>query len=276
MKPLITNLDFQSTSEKVTFLLLSDIHFDNPKCERDILKRYLDEAKKHGHKVAINGDFFCLMQGKADPRHTKGDVRPEHMGGNYFDLVVDTAVEWWTPYADMIEFIGYGNHETAVIKRGETDVLKRFVEKINLITGSKIQLGGYHGWWVIAGKYFSTHSSYKVKYHHGYGGGGIVTKGIIQNQRADASVEGADCIWMGHVHEAYHSITIKDVIETGKGYVIRQKRVDHIRTPAFKQEYTDGGFHIEKGRPPKPIGCAKMDVYFSDGKLDARFQLLLE
>jgi hypothetical protein len=43
--------------------------------------------------------------------------------------------------------------------------------------------------------------SYRIKYFHGSGGGGPVTKGTIQFNRMSTMVEGADLIWMGHVHE---------------------------------------------------------------------------
>ena len=40
------------------------------------------------------------------------------------------------------------------------------------------------------------------------------------------------------------------------GYTIEHKYLHHIRTACYKEEYEDGfgGYHIEKGRPPKPIG----------------------
>ena len=53
------------------FLLLSDIHWDNPKCNRKLLKRHLDEAKEGGHPILINGDLLDLMGGKKDRRAIK-------------------------------------------------------------------------------------------------------------------------------------------------------------------------------------------------------------
>jgi UDP-2,3-diacylglucosamine pyrophosphatase LpxH len=49
-------------------LMISDVHFDNPKCDRKLLKKHLDEAKRRNAKVLINGDLFDLMQGKNDKR----------------------------------------------------------------------------------------------------------------------------------------------------------------------------------------------------------------
>lgn len=38
----------------------------------------------------------------------------------------------------------------------------------------------------------------------------------------------------------------------------------HISTPGYKEEYADGwgGFHIERGGPPKPVGAAWVDFVY--------------
>jgi len=181
----------------VEYLLISDLHIDNPKCRRDLLFADLKEAKRRGAKVIINGDFFCIMQGKWDPRSSKKDILPQHLGSNYFQLVRDEAIELLRPYADIIALIGYGNHETAVIKRHEFDLLSDFVTLFNERTGANVQLGGYGGWILFNMHIPNTKVSVpvKMKYLHGYGGGGIVTKGVIQDQREIASVHGADIVF---------------------------------------------------------------------------------
>lgn len=100
--------------------MLSDIHWDNPKCDWDVLRSHLDYFKKNNIPVMVNGDFFCLMQGRGDNRRNKSDIRPEHNNFRYLDSIVETAVEWWTPYADILTVIGYGNHECY---REDTEVL---------------------------------------------------------------------------------------------------------------------------------------------------------
>jgi len=67
-------MDLPKNEKECKLLLISDLHWDNPKCERKLLKKHLDEAKEKGAKVVINGDFFCLMQGKGDPRRNKDDI----------------------------------------------------------------------------------------------------------------------------------------------------------------------------------------------------------
>ena len=67
-------------------------------------------------------------------------------------------------------------------------------------------------------------------------------------------VDGADAIWMGHVHESTE-ITYTTEYITGKG-VVQLRDVLMIRTPSYKEEYQDGskGWHVERMAPPKPLG----------------------
>jgi hypothetical protein len=240
--------------EETKVLLISDLHWDNPKCDRDLLKKHLDEALKGNHDILINGDLFCLMQGAYDPRKSKSDIRPEHNHANYFDAIINTAVDWFTPYAHLIKLVAYGNHETTILKRQETDIIERFVTLLNYKTSSDIQVGGYGGWVRIQFNDGNTTQSFKIKYMHGFGGGGAVTRGTIQHNRMSVNVEGADAIWMGHVHEDYEMTYTVEQLTQHDTVMLRD--ILMIRTSAYKEEYGDGskGWHIERGASPKPIG----------------------
>jgi hypothetical protein len=105
---------------KARIAMLSDIHWDNPKCDWDLLKKHLDYCVSENIPIMFNGDFFCLMQGKGDRRGNKSDIRPEHNNAKYLDSIVETAVEWFSPYAHLMTVVGYGNHECY---RPDTEVL---------------------------------------------------------------------------------------------------------------------------------------------------------
>lgn len=254
--------DFQKS---IKLLMLSDVHWDNPKCHRNLLKKHLDEAKEEGCRVMINGDLFCLMQGKGDPRKSKDDILPEHNNSRYLDSIVKTSADWFAPYAEIIDVVGYGNHETSIIKHQETDILERFVERLNTIANpvNKVHLGGYGGWIVVRFKLSKEGNTraYKIKYNHGFGGGGPVTKGTIQHNRFATYIEGADCIWQGHVHEDYELTYSKEVLDGA--FKTKHKDVLMLRTSSYKEEYKDGfgGFHVEKGRPVKPLGGRWLEIY---------------
>jgi hypothetical protein len=239
--------------------MLSDLHWDNPHCDRDMLKRHLDYCLEEDIPVMINGDLFCCMQGRGDNRRNKSDIRPEHNNARYLDSIIETAVEWFLPYAHIIKLVGYGNHETAIIKWQETDILQRFVDLLNYKAGSNVQTGGYGGWFIIKqnsgwGSKYST----KVKYFHGSGGGGIVTKGAINLTRALETYENFDVFTMGHIHENSCRNDVRDTIDHHSvgGYVLKQKQLHLMLTGTYKEEYGDGsqGWHVERGAPIKPLG----------------------
>jgi len=240
--------------------ILSDLHWDNPKCDRDMLKRHLDYCLKESIPVMVVGDLFCLMQGKGDRRGNKSDIRPEHNNAKYLDSVVETAVEWFSPYASILTVIGYGNHETAIIKYQETDLLQRFVDLMNYKNKSNIFTGGYGGWLVIK-KNIRTNTSMSktLKYFQGSGGGGIVTKGAINLTRALETYENMDVFVMGHIHENSSRNDVRDALQynTGKHtYELIQKQIHLAITGTYKEEYVDGfgGWHVERGAPIKPLG----------------------
>jgi len=238
------------------FLLVSDLHWDNPHCDRGLLKNHLDEAVKRNAAIILNGDTYCCMGGKYDRRADKSLIRPEHNTDRYFDAIVDTSVEWFAPYAKNILLIGYGNHETAIIKHGETDLLQRFVSTINYATGSAIQVGGYGGTIDIRVLHDTIRGvNFVVHYYHGFGGGGVVSKGVIQDQRILAGTEGYDLTWMGHVHELYYHQNMVHRYDRSTKTLI-QKPIHQLRTATYKEEWDGGymGFHTERGRGPKPLG----------------------
>jgi len=264
MREIDTNVHIQSllvngegTYER-SVLLITDPHWDHPKCDREALKRHLDQAKKHNARVIIAGDLFCVMQGKNDKRSAKDDIRPEHQCEPYFDTVIKDAVEWFKPYAENIDVIGRGNHEQALKKHHEFDILERFEKDLNAAAkpSTPVKVGGYGGWYVLQykNKRGKTLMSYKIKYFHGSGGGSPVTKGTIGHERMAAYVENADCVLMGHNHNDYESTITKEVLDGH--YNIKLKETLMVRTASYKEEYNNQkeGFHAERGGRPKPIG----------------------
>lgn len=239
--------------------ILSDIHWDNPKCDWDLLKTDLEYCKKESIPIFINGDFFCCMQGKYDRRASKSGIRPEHQNENYLDSLVTTAVEWWQPYAHLIFLLGYGNHETAMIKMHETDLLQRFADLMNLKEHTNIQVGGYSGWIVFTQTNSTVQTSYKLHYHHGLSkGASVVTKGAIDLSRAMGIYEGMDIFTQGHIHQSMSREDVRDTLEhTKNGYRIKKQQVHHMITGTYKEEYFDTngmGWHIERGSEARNLG----------------------
>ena len=256
----VITLDIHGASPQVAFL--SDLHWDNPKCKRDLLKKHLDYCLEHSIPIHLNGDTFCLMQSRHDRRSNKSDILPEHNNALYFDSIVNTAVEWFAPYAHLIFGVSYGNHETSVIKNQETDILKRWVTLMNLTHGSKIQMGGYQHWVVVRHhhrKKEGTFATYKCKMNHGSGGGGVVTRAAIPFTRALEMHEDFDLYSQGHIHQNCDDNLVRDYLHwdtMNKVYKIKHKQIHMMCTGTYKEEFGDGskGWVIERGMPPKPLG----------------------
>lgn len=251
---LNVNVHLNKGEQNFHLFFAPDAHWDNPKCKRKLYKQHLDEAKEMGAGIIFPGDLFCMMQGKYDPRRSKHDIRPEHNKANYIDAVISDAAEWHRPYKDNILMFGTGNHESAILKNLETNVLERFAGEL----GGNIPVMGYHGWIVLrifdhgAAKAFT---SYKIYFNHGTGGGGAVTRGQIEFSRLMMCIEGANAIIAGHIHERNcSSVCVHYFEDAPNAFTAKTREVLLIRSSTYKQEYTDGGFHIEKGRPPKPLG----------------------
>jgi hypothetical protein len=237
-------------------LLQSDEHWDNPKCDRELYRKHLLLAQERRAPVIKYGDLFCAMQGKYDPRSSKADLRPEHKGEKYLDSLVETAAEYHEPFADVLAIAGPGNHETSILKRHETHLTERFVEAVRArAPRTPLRCSGFSGWVVFQFQFCSTQKqSFTLWYHHGYGGGGPVTKGVIQTNRRAVYVAEADIIATGHTHDQW--IVPIPKLRLSNELRVRQERQVHVCSPGYKDDYEDGfgGWEVERGGPPKPRG----------------------
>ena len=170
--------------------------------------------------------------------------------GNYLDLLVSTSVEWFAPYASVIALVGLGNHETSIIHRHETNLLERFCSLMRTQHKSPVELGGYWGF-VLAQINNRTKNSVTktIHYHHGYGGGGEITRGMIDQSRTRSQYD-ADIFVSGHIHRRNSDENILTRV-TDRGIVYTTQQL-FLRCSAWKDE--ESGYHVEKGRAGRPTG----------------------
>lgn len=246
------------------FLLRSDAHHDNPKCRQDLEKEHLDQALERGAGILDAGDLFCAMQGKYDKRASKGDIRPENQQGDYFDSLVRSAADFYEPYAKNIVCLGYGNHETSIMSKAETNLTERLAATLRDRTGALVPVTGYTGWIRFKMNYNTRRAGCTLWHMHGYGGGGPVTQDTIQAQRQNTYVDGADILWSGHVHQRWIQETMK-VYLSDEGEV-KQRNVWYVKSATYKEEYGSGvaGWHVGTGKPPKPLGAWWLKLTLND------------
>lgn len=242
-------------------LLRSDAHWDNPDSNRGLMKKHLELAKRRNAAVIDFGDLFCAMQGKYDRRSNKDKVLPEHQTGRYLDRLVDTAVEWHAPYAHLWAGQFSGNHETSILSHHETCLLTRFADGLRQKTGAVFPLIGYSGFIQFAINRGANDTKICTLWGiHGYGGGGPVTKDMIQRARQQQYVD-ADIYVSGHTHDQFTTPDMR--IKVGNKGKIEVRRTTYVKLPSYKDEYKQGqgGYHVEKGRPPKPVGAMWLRFY---------------
>lgn len=251
-----------------SFLLSSDHHWDNPLCTRKLLKKHHDQALERGAGIFCFGDMLCIMQGKYDKRSSKTSLRPEHQTDTYFDTIVDTAVDWYEPYAKNYILVSEGNHETSVTRRHEINLLKRIVDVLSYKSKSNVFHGLYSGFVVFRFRHSSGGKTRTVimQYNHGYGGGGPVTKGVIQTNRKSVYLPDPDIVVGGHVHERWMVDLMRERLNSKFQPYLHNQR--HVSLPCYKEEYlTHKGYHVENGRPPKPLGGCWLRFFVESGEV---------
>ena len=249
-------------------LLASDQHFDSPDCDRALLKKHLDEVKAAGGAAFFLGDWWDAMQGRRDNRAMKSSVLPQYARSDYLNALVEDTVEFLTPYAHLIAGWARGNHETSITKHTEFDLLSACITELNLRTGSQIMPMGYTGWIFLRFHNYRNQAAEtkKIWYTHGSGGGGAVSKGVLQTARRAVYLPDAQFVLSGHIHEQWQMILSRERInKSGVPYLDEQI---HLQLPTYKDEFSgdgDGWWH-ETGKAPRPLGAWILDL--SRSKID--------
>jgi hypothetical protein len=238
--------------KELPILQLSDVHFDSMKCDRELLTKHLKQAEKKKAFVFINGDFFDVMQGKYDPRRTYEGIRPEYVGGNYLDLVLEDAVKYLSKF-DLTYFIGEGNHESNIRERMSTDLIDRLIMGLKH-EGVNCERGKYKGWIIYRMKYTGKCVVIKQHFHHGSGGNAPRSKGILNADINIKKYPDADILTRGHDHNKWY---LPQVVERLKGRFPnfrREKRKVHVLQTGSYKKLGDAGWAVEKGFSEPVLG----------------------
>lgn len=261
ISPTVHRLVFHNVKSGWTASLLftTDDHWDNADCDLPLLKRDHDEAVRRNSPIFKFGDVLCLMQGKWDKRSDQNELREEHRGNKYFDLVANTGGKWYAPYSRHIALVTPGNHEGSVVERHNTDMTDRLLDRIEIESGHRPLKGGYTGFVLIGTEETPGHVAIGcvVHYHHGYGGGGEVTRGMIDNNRTRGQFL-ADVYVSGHIHRRNMDENV--LISVTASGNIRKRSQFFLRCSSYKDEtghpekLRSGGYHIKNGRAGRPKG----------------------
>ena len=232
------------------FLLISDIHFDSKQCDRNLLRKHLNEALNLNARIIVFGDWFDAMGGQLDRRTTKSDIRPEYNTKTYFDDIVIDSVKFLKPYRNNLDMFANGNHETSITMHHEIDILGG---ERGLCTYLDALHGGYNGFIRFNFEHNTGgHRSSKIMYYtHGGGGNAPVTKGAIKSARRQDYVL-ADFYVGAHIHTEYE-IPRPQARLNDQCNVILHKPV-HWQLGTYNNTFMDGGWADHKEFPPPNLG----------------------
>lgn len=248
-------------------LCQSDEHWDSIHCRRDLLKADHDEAVLRNAPILKFGDTFDSMAGAKDPRACKDELRPEFLTGNYIDAIVDGAADFYAQYPKNAALFGMGNHETKILKHGETDILARLAKSLR-DRGGIARKGGYGGWVRFLFHRGKWSQSVRLYYFHGSGGGGHVNKGLAEFNKLASQITNAHIIGGGHNHWQYAVPGKRQRLNDNNR--VEVVPFDYMRCGGYKDEFDDGhsGYHNEDARGPRPLGGCWLRFYRgSDGSV---------
>ena len=236
---------------------MSDVHIDSIKCDRELLKKHLKQAQDQDAHVMIFGDLFDIMQGRKDRRSAKHSLDREILtrmldeGIEYYDAACALAVDFFKPFKDNLLFISYGNHETAINRHNEFDILQRFAKHLDMTTGQ------YEGYVKLNFSNAQRSTNKLLKYHHGYGGAKR-SKGMLDSQLFAYVYSDADICVRGHNHYKFLDTNGREkVTERGK---IRQTKQYHLNLGTYKRKDPGMGWETEKGFYPSVPGGWWLDI----------------
>ena len=251
--------------EKVKLLIISDVHFDSLQCDRESLKKHLEQAKESGAKVLCIGDWFDVMGCWFDPRSKSNDIDPRYIvqGRTYLDLVVEDSYEFLKPYAGNLLFLSEGNHEYEIKRRRDVDILERLT--FMLSQHDPVHKLDYAGYLITAlsrrpgNKGMGCTRQHITKFHHGTGGGAIRSKDVLKSQIDTMKYPDADLIVSGHSHNKIHdpSNVVEKISPMGKVY---HSAKYWLKLGTYKKSATGNGYEVMRGLMPSKMGGWWVDL----------------
>lgn len=236
-----------------SLLFLGDLHLDNARSDRQAVRALLDEAVDREALIVLLGDVFDVMQGYGDRRASLSALKREYAeAGSYLGAVLDDVTDFMLPYARNIWVILQGNHESSVARVAGVRIEQLLAANLIRAGGSPVT-PGYQTYAVAKMQHQNDKRINDIPFwiSHGYGGGGEVTKGVIQAQRRAVTYPDARFVVSGHVHSSYY--VAHEQWRLGmRRYRPFATEQEHYVVGTFKDEFSSGsGYHVEKGRGPR-------------------------
>ena len=168
-------------------VLLNDIHYGSNALDWGLHKRVFDfiDRNKENTRILINGDLFHNIT-----KNSKGSLYEQRISPQeQFDM----AIEYFKPYADLIEGVTVGNHDWRTEDETSIDLMLMFCRMLG-IEDKYLQYRGVVG--------FSLNKNhYTVEMYHGTGGGS--TLAAVERNMKKMRRTTADVFYCGHWHKEF-------------------------------------------------------------------------
>ena len=234
---------------------LSDLHIGSATVD---YSRILRDLNRPG-RIAINGDIFEAIVPQDSKRFRAGELHRRLQGRtDILNASLDWGLELLGPFRKRIDFIGCGNHDTALEKHHSVDLVMMLCDALG------VPYGGYTGFADYRFRDSSRHTQRFVEfYHHGHGGGGSLSSAINEFDKKNVFVD-ADLIWIGHRHHSIATRMRRISCPLG-GIDPKYKDTRFLMTGAYMQAWRgnrgktrQSSYPEDAGLRPQAIGGARV------------------
>lgn len=271
-----------SDNKEFYFGLFSDVHLDAKDHNRKAFEHDIESVIAKNGRVFFNGDIFDAIMPTDRKRYARAKDKFDD------DAQVNALVEYGykrlEPYADYIDYLGFGNHEVSIVKYNNTDVLALLAMLLNQKRDKKqppIKRSGYVGFIELVFRADGGRVRRYVIYRdHGKGGSSPVTHGIINFNRLFTTYQ-CDMAWLGHSHNSIIDDTYWSYSVGATGNIHRKQKIGVI-TAGYNDcflphemkdnDYYTLNFPEEKFSAPTGIGGKMLRIRIVDGKIKAKVE----
>jgi hypothetical protein len=268
MQTHLFNIPFNSVNDEFLFFLASDTHLEDPAFDKAFFTAEFDEAASRGARIFLNGDIFSMIVPGDFKRFRKSqDALPKR--DDFINEIVQRGAELFKPYADYIDIVGVGNHETEYMKRTGYDPVSGLITLLQQHTTHQIVHGGFEGFITLNFEREAGGGTrrYTIWYNHGQGGASAeVSQGMIDLQRR-AYID-ADLVWLGHKHKRIGTMLPPKIgVDRENNVYMRERR--GVITGTYLKTFSQyevaasgymGSYGSEKVRVPQLRGGVMLSI----------------
>jgi len=265
-----------SAGDEIGITLLSDLHVGAANVDYRQILAELESARVRNDRILINGDVIDAILPSDKRRYSVTAIHPRLRDRpDLLDAEIEWAVSLLAPYADRIDMIGSGNHETAVEHHHASDPIRRIVDTLHSVDGCRVRAGGVTGFvrYRFRGSKRRSYRPLTIFYHHGSGRGS--TLGTTLRALVGKSWVDADVIWEGHRHTQLSAARhVVRCAADGEEPVVHNQRL--VATGSYLWAYSgqsaddfwrrgrQSNYAADNGLPPHSLGGARLTLEFGE------------